>query len=76
MQSYQAFTRFRGEEETEIKVSSSRCFYDIWIKEEEITIKGPGVDETFYPDESTFTLPDDKEDRAIFLIICFENGML
>lgn len=71
-QRYESRMIFSSEVEQEIMVTSSRCIYKVWITDNEISIDGPGVDESYYKDNA----PDlDGEDLAIWSILMFENGI-
>ena len=75
-QSYRASLLFSGERETELQVQSDKCLYYVWLNEEEVSLRGPGVRESSGVDD----LPDtngklDDEDFAILLVLLFENGL-
>ena len=72
MQIYSAWTLYTSEYESEIRVKSSRCLYVVWVDEDEITLRGPGVEET--GSRESFPEFDSIEDLAIVVVIRFENS--
>ena len=72
-QSYSANNFFASEVEAEVLVQSSKCRYHIWITADDVTLVGPGVNET--GDFPTMEGKLDNEDFAIFVVMLFENGL-
>ena len=75
-QRYVATKMFQSDTERELQVQSSKCLYFVWINEEEVTLRGPGVREG----SDVESLPKtngklDDEDFAIMLVLLFENGL-
>lgn len=72
-QSYSAQRIFDSHRESDIRVTSARCLYTIWSNQDECMLIGPGVQET----TTLEGLPtfDSDEDRAIYLVLLFENGL-
>lgn len=72
-QSYAAQRVYDSNDESDIRVMSARCQYTVWFNRDECTLVGPGVRETQQLDD----LPkfDSDEDRAIYIVLLFENGL-
>lgn len=73
MQVYNSRELYSGDKEKEFLVSSNRCQYVVWISEDEVSLKGPGVDESTDLEESLEF--DSTEDQAIYFVLLFENGL-
>lgn len=73
MQSYHAHKLYDSEEEIELLVSSNRCQYKVWISEGEVSLAGPGVDES--EDIGADPRFEDVEDFALYIVLMFENGL-
>ena len=71
-QHYFTNQHFRSESESETIVRSERCAYTVWISEGEVSLSGPGVDETSELDN--FPDIDSTEDLALIAVLLFENG--
>lgn len=72
-QRYSASKMFVNDAEREVQVSSDKCQYWVWINEEEVTVRGPGVRESGELPIVNGKLDD--EDFAIFVVLLFENGL-
>jgi hypothetical protein len=72
-QQYSAQEIFTSEQECELRVSSAKCQYYLWINGESATLRGPGVRENGTFPKTNGKL--DNEDFAILIILLFENGL-
>lgn len=72
-QRYTASIMFANDNEREVQVSSDKCQYWVWINEDEITVRGPGVREAGSFPSTPGKLDD--EDFSIYTILLFENGL-
>ena len=72
-QHYFTNRHYRNEEECEVIVRSDRCAYEVWISEGEISLSGPGVNETAELD--SFPDIETSEDLALIAVLMFENGI-
>ena len=72
-QKYSANKMYASDAEREVQVTSDKCQYWVWINDEEITLRGPGVREAGTFPETNGKLDD--EDFAIFVVMLFENGL-
>jgi len=71
-QSYSAQRIYNSPRESDIRVQSARCLYSVWFNDDECTLIGPGVRETITSNLHDF---DSDEDKAIYLVLLFENGL-
>ena len=72
-QSYSASKIYSNDREREAMVHSKRCQYTVWLSNDRVSLRGPGVDESC----SAHELPmfDSFEDLAIHIVLLFENGL-
>lgn len=73
MQSYSAHEVYSSDDEKEFVVTSTRCLYKVWISEGEVSLTGPGVDES--EDIGLDPKFDSAEDFAIYIVLMFESGL-
>lgn len=72
-QTYMAQRIYSNDREEEVQVVSARCLYRVWLSDGEISLFGPGVQET--SDEEDYEKYDSFEDFAIHVVLLFENGL-
>lgn len=57
-----------------VKVQSLKCHYRVAIEEEQITLYGPGVEETYDPEELPLFFKLTPEGQAMLAVLLFEEG--
>lgn len=74
MLSFSSIKTYEDEETREVhfRVQSSKCWYSVIVRPDEVWVRGPGVDETFDPEED---LPPrlSLEGLALAAVIYFEE---
>ena len=71
MQTYNAMRDYVSEGESRVHVFTSKCQYRIWLTQDEVSLEGPGVQESA---ERVLSF-DSLEDEAVYFVLLFENGL-